>query len=89
MPRHQRQDLRDPPIAPLRAGGDSVYVDGDEQEIIERVVEWAGGRDAAYVWYRSQAIPSLGHLTPERLVQSGRAALVRRYLERFAEGGFA
>ena len=58
-------------------------------EIINRVIPWAGSELAAYAWYRSQSLPSLGDATAEELVRQGRGELVRRHLERIASGGFA
>jgi hypothetical protein len=58
-------------------------------EIINRVIPWAGSELAAYAWYRSQPLPSLGDATAEELVRQGRAELVRSYLARTAQGGFA
>jgi transcriptional regulator with XRE-family HTH domain len=56
-------------------------------EIINRILPWAGSLPAAFAWYRSQPLPSLGDLTTEDLVKQGRAELVRDYLSRIAEGG--
>ena len=58
-------------------------------EIIDRVGEWAGGRDFAVAWYRSQPIPAFGGQTAEALVKSGKANAVREYLDGIALGGFA
>ncbi|WP_253201438.1 MbcA/ParS/Xre antitoxin family protein [Sphingomonas quercus] len=61
----------------------------DVIEIINRVIPWAGSELAAFAWYRSQPIPSFGDLTAEDLVVAGRGEVVKRYLSRIAEGGFA
>ncbi len=58
-------------------------------EIINRILPWAGSLPAAFAWYRSQPLPSLGDCTAEELVKQGRAELVRDYLSRIAEGGYA
>ncbi|EMD81783.1 hypothetical protein C725_2831 [Pacificimonas flava] len=58
-------------------------------EIINRVIPWAGSQLAAYAWYCSQPLPSLADVTAEELVRQGRAELVRDYLNRIAQGGFA
>jgi uncharacterized protein (DUF2384 family) len=58
-------------------------------EILERVQDWAGGEAQALAWYRAQPIPALDGRTAEALVQSGRAASVRNYLDHLALGGFA
>lgn len=58
-------------------------------EIIDRVTQWAGGREQALAWYRSTPIPALGDQTAEAYVNTGRADVVRRYLDTIAEGGFA
>lgn len=58
-------------------------------EIIDRVSGWAGGRYPALSWYRAQPIPAFGDRTAESLVQEGRAAEVRAYLDHIALGGFA
>ena len=56
-------------------------------EILNRIAGWAGSPMAAYSWYRSQTIPSLGDNTAEELVREGRGEMVRRYLARIADGG--
>lgn len=61
----------------------------DADEIIERVTPWAGSKAAATRWFRAQPLPALGDRTAEALVRSGHAALVRRYLDGIAAGGFA
>jgi DNA-binding XRE family transcriptional regulator len=58
-------------------------------EIISRVTEWAGGRQQAMAWYRSQQIPAFGGRTAEALVKEGKAGAVRDYLDHVAVGGFA
>jgi hypothetical protein len=58
-------------------------------EIINRVIPWAGNELAAYAWYRSQMLPSLGDATAEELVRLGHGERVRSYLGRIAAGGFA
>lgn len=58
-------------------------------EIIGRVQAWAGGHAQAMAWYRAQPIPALGDRTAEHLVKSGKAGLVRDYLDHLALGGFA
>ena len=58
-------------------------------EILSRVADWAGSPIAAHAWYRAQPIPSLGDKTAEELVREGRGELVRRYLARIADGGYA
>ena len=61
----------------------------DQLEILAQVTNWAGGEHAALIWYRSQPIPALDGHTAEVLVQAGRAASVRAYLNQLALGGFA
>lgn len=58
-------------------------------EILSRLEEWAGGRSQAMAWYRAQPIAALDGRTAEALVKSGKAALVRDYLDHLALGGFA
>jgi hypothetical protein len=58
-------------------------------EIISRVSDWAGGRNQAMAWYRSQPIPAFGGRTAEALVKEGKASAVRDYLDHLALGGFA
>ena len=58
-------------------------------EILNRAAAWAGSILAAYAWYRAQPIASLGDKTAEELVREGRGELVRRYLARIADGGYA
>jgi uncharacterized protein (DUF2384 family) len=58
-------------------------------EILSLAEDWAGGEIQALAWYRAQPIPALDGRTSEALVQSGRAASVRNYLDHLALGGFA
>jgi antitoxin Xre/MbcA/ParS-like protein len=58
-------------------------------EIINRVAEWAGGKQQAMAWYRAQPIPAFGGRTAESLVKSGQAGALRDYLDHIALGGFA
>ncbi|MEI9990941.1 MAG: MbcA/ParS/Xre antitoxin family protein [Rhizomicrobium sp.] len=58
-------------------------------EVINRVSEWAGGKDQAMAWYRAEPIPAFGGRTAESLVKDGKAAAVRDYLDSIAMGGFA
>ncbi|EMD81907.1 hypothetical protein C725_2696 [Pacificimonas flava] len=58
-------------------------------DIIARVTPWAGNERAAYAWYCSQPLPSLGNVTAAKLVRAGKAELVCDYLQRISLGGFA
>ena len=58
-------------------------------EIVARISDWAGGRQNALAWYKSQPIPALGGRTAEDLVKSGEAETVRDYLDNLALGGYA
>lgn len=58
-------------------------------EILGRIERWAGSRPHAMAWYRAQPIAALDGRTAEALVKSGKAALVRDYLDHVALGGFA
>jgi hypothetical protein len=58
-------------------------------EIISRVTEWAGGKEQAMIWYRTQPLPAFGDRTAEALVKEGEAAAIREYLDHMAVGGFA
>lgn len=58
-------------------------------EIVSVVAEWAGGKQQAFAWYRSQQIPAFGGRTAEALVKDGKAGAVRDYLDHLAVGGFA
>lgn len=58
-------------------------------QILSRVQPWAGSEGAAWAWYRSTTIPSLGDLTPEQLVSRGRGDDVRTYLTHLVNGGYA
>ena len=58
-------------------------------EIINRVIPCAGSELAAYAWYRSQSLPSLGDATAEELVRQGQSEKVHTYLARITAGGFA
>jgi uncharacterized protein (DUF2384 family) len=63
--------------------------DHEMRKILARVRKWAGDETQAMAWYHSQPIPSLDNSTPEELVQAGRSAAVRDYLDRIELGGFA
>jgi uncharacterized protein (DUF2384 family) len=58
-------------------------------EILSRLETWAGGRGQALAWYRAQPIAALDGRTAEALVKSGKASVVRDYLDHLALGGFA
>lgn len=58
-------------------------------EIVSRVSEWAGGKERALAWYRSQPIAAFGGRTAEALVKTGKATALRDYLDHLAMGGFA
>lgn len=58
-------------------------------EIVDRVRDWAGGKDQAMAWYRAEPLPAFGGRTAESLVKDGKAAAVRDYLDHVALGGFA
>lgn len=68
---------------------DKPKPDADAAEILALVEKWAGGQAEARRWYRSFQIPSFGDRTAEALVQDGKAAAVRNYIDRIALGGFA
>ncbi|MHA1537515.1 MAG: antitoxin Xre/MbcA/ParS toxin-binding domain-containing protein [Alphaproteobacteria bacterium] len=61
----------------------------DVVEIINRIQALAGSVPQAFVWYRSQPLPSFGDRTAEDLVKEGRADAVKKYLSRIAVGGYA
>jgi len=63
--------------------------DRDKDEIINRISDWAGGKDQATSWYRSQPIAAFGGRTAESLVKSHQASVLRDYLDHIATGGFA
>lgn len=56
--------------------------------IVARIETWAGGQTQAMAWYRSQPIPALDGRTTEALVKTGKAGIVRDYLDHIALGGF-
>jgi hypothetical protein len=58
-------------------------------DILNRVEPWAGSLLGAFAWYRSQSLPAFGDVTAQSLVQEGRGAHVRHYLDSIAVGGFA
>lgn len=57
--------------------------------ILRRAQSWAGSEAAAWAWYRSTSIPSLGGLTPEELVARGQSDDVMAYLNHLVDGGYA
>jgi len=58
-------------------------------EIVSRISGWAGGKEQAMAWYRSEPIPAFGGRTAEALLKTGKASAVRDYLDHIAVGGFA
>lgn len=58
-------------------------------EILGRILNWAGTKEHAMAWYRSQPVSALGGRTAESLVKSGEATMVRDYLDHIAVGGYA
>jgi hypothetical protein len=58
-------------------------------EIIGRIARWAGSEEHAMAWYRAEPIPAFGDRTAESLVEEGKAAALRDYLDHIALGGFA
>lgn len=58
-------------------------------EIVGRVLDWAGSKEQALAWYRSQPISAFGGRTAESLVKSGEATALRDYLDHIAVGGYA
>lgn len=61
----------------------------EADEILARVRIWAGGEDAARLWFRGQPLPAFGDRTAESLVKSGQSEALRDYLDSLALGGFA
>jgi hypothetical protein len=78
------QDLNDPEVLELVAARVEDMV-----EIVDRVCEWAGGRSSALAWYEGQPISGFGGKTPKLLVNQGKTAGLRLYLDHIAVGGFA
>lgn len=58
-------------------------------EIVALVTEWAGSPGAAMSWYKATPIPAFGGRTAEAIVKSGKAHIVREYIDHLAMGGFA
>jgi hypothetical protein len=67
----------------------SDSLDMKAKDIIRQAKPWAGSESAAWTWYRTTEIPSLGNLTPEALVSSGRGDEVRAYLDHLNSGGYS
>ncbi len=67
----------------------SDFLELEAKDIIRRVKPWAGSESAAWTWYRSTEIASLGNLTPEDLVSRGRGDEVRAYLDHLNSGGYS
>lgn len=67
----------------------SDSLDLEAKDIVRRAQPWAGSESAAWAWYRSTEIPSLGNLTAEDLVFSGRGDDVRAYLDHLNSGSYS
>ncbi|MDL0432323.1 hypothetical protein QPM17_14355 [Marinobacter sp. TBZ242] len=67
----------------------SDFLELEAKDIIERAQPWTGSESAAWAWYRSTEIPSLGNLTAEDLVANGRGDEVRAYLDHLKSGGYS
>ncbi|MEO0797314.1 MAG: MbcA/ParS/Xre antitoxin family protein [Verrucomicrobiota bacterium] len=65
------------------------HINQEANEIVARVVDWAGGEDEAWKWYRAHPIPAFGDRTAESLVKTGNAEQVREYLDAVATGAFS
>ncbi len=61
----------------------------EQLEILHRIEGWAGTPQKARFWYRAEPIPAFGGRTAEALVNEGKAADVRDFLDHIAVGGFA
>ena len=78
-----------PPAEVTKPGCQTQLSDTEGAEIRARIQTWAGGPENAARWYRSQPIAAFGDRTPESLVGSGQARILRHYLDSIALGGFA
>ncbi len=58
-------------------------------EILNRVEAHTGSKLGAYAWFRSEALPGFGGMTPDQLVRDGKGDYVHRYLDRVMAGGYA
>ena len=58
-------------------------------EILHRVSIHTGSDLAAYAWFRAEALPGFGEMTPDQLVREGKADDVHAYLDRVMAGGYA
>ncbi|MFD2741536.1 antitoxin Xre/MbcA/ParS toxin-binding domain-containing protein [Sulfitobacter aestuarii] len=58
-------------------------------EILELIEAWTGSYAQAVAWYDTEPLPSFGNVTAATLVRQGRADVVRAYIERIADGGYA
>lgn len=65
------------------------FLELEAKDIIRQAQPWAGSESAAWAWYRSTEIPSLGNLTAEDLVSRGRGDEVRAYLDHLNSGGYS
>ncbi|MCK8515865.1 hypothetical protein M0534_05940 [Methylonatrum kenyense] len=63
----------------------------EEQEkvVLARIQNWAGSREAAEDWLVNFRITSLGGLTAQQLLASGRAEELQHFLDHIELGGFA
>lgn len=84
-----RASTRLPIHARAVAAGTTVARYQEMRDILRRVEPWAGSAEDALSWYRGQVIPAFGDQTPEALVQQGKAAALRSYLDGIAVGGYA
>ena len=57
--------------------------------ILNRVEPWEGSTSAAWSWYESQPIPTLGGLTASELISRDRGNEVLAYLAAVADGGYS
>ena len=57
--------------------------------IFERIQPRCDNPTSAYIWYRSEPIPSLGDATAEELVKAGHGKMILSYLARIEQGGYA
>lgn len=57
-----------------------------EEELFQKIEEWAGGPLSAKAWWKEHRIPSLGHKTCEELVKEGKLEAIKDYIVRVEYG---
>ena len=73
---------------PSNPAASSEQIAHETSVILKRIAKWTNSEDEARMWFVTFQIPAFGNLTAEQLVQNGKAAALKTYLECMDPGSF-